>query len=258
MYGVYSKKTAIWAILCVLLGLFILMGLARHTIHTAAVPRELPIYSVETDKKLVSLGINCAWDDSDIDRLLQLLEEREVKATFFLVGNWCDKYPEAVKKLAAAGHELGSHSDTHPDMTKLTREQIASQLDASQKKIEALTGKPIYLFRPPSGAYNNLVVSTARQLGWEVIQWSNDSVDWKTPPVEEMVERVLKNAQPGDIMLFHAGKKNTPVALEIILDRLIADGYKFVPVGELIYPVPYTIDHAGRQNSQQKPLTVSG
>lgn len=247
MYGVYSKKAAIGAMLCVIIGILMLLGVAGRTMHTAASPKELPIYSVETQEKVAALGINCAWDDSDIDQLLKLLENRKIKATFFLVGDWCDQYPQAVKRLSDAGHELASHSDSHPDMTKLTREQITAELTLSKQKIEELSGQQIHLFRPPSGAYNNLVVSTARALGWEVIQWSNDSIDWKTPSVSEMVERVCKKAAPGDIMLWHAGKKNTPAALEQVLDRLIADGYRFVQVGELIYPQPYTINHAGRQ-----------
>lgn len=76
---------------------------------------------------------------------------------------------------------------------------------------------------------------------------SNDSLDWKTPPVDEMVSRVCKRAAPGDIMLFHAGKKNTAEALRQIISRLQSEGYSFKPVGELIFPAPYTIDHAGRQ-----------
>ena len=167
------------------------------------------------------------------------------------MGNWCDRYPEAVGQIAEAGHELGSHSDTHPDMTRLSREEIVQQLTRSQEKLEAASGRKIQLFRPPSGAYNDLVVATARELGFEVIQWSNDSVDWKTPPVGEMVERVCGRAQKGDIMLFHAGKANTPAALEQILDRLTAEGYRFVTVGELIYQPPYALDHTGRQRKTE-------
>lgn len=247
MFAVYKWKKPLFSIALLFAAVFFLLNTAGEAIQTAAAPRQLPIYSVKTDQKQMSLTINCAWDDSDMDQLLQILKDRNIKATFFIVGDWCKKYPQAVKKLADAGHELASHSDTHPDMTRLSREQIAEELRASKEKIEAVSGQKIRLFRPPSGSYNDAVVSTARSLGWEVIQWSNDSIDWKTPPVEDMVERVLKKAAPGDILLFHAGKKNTPAALEIILDRLLAQGYRFLPVGELIYPEPYTIDHAGKQ-----------
>ncbi|MCI8649963.1 MAG: polysaccharide deacetylase family protein [Anaerotruncus sp.] len=247
MYQVLTGRRLLSSLTILVLTGFLLLGNARRVIHTLAPPRELPIYSVETTSKTAALGINCAWDDSDIDRLLELLDQRSVKATFFIVGDWCDKYPEAVKKLANAGHELGSHSDTHPDMTKLSKEQIIAQLENSKQKIEAVSGQTLRLFRPPSGAYNNLVVTTARELGWEVVQWSNDSIDWKTPPVEEMVERVCKRAKAGDILLFHVGKANTLAALAQILDRLIGEGYEFVPIGKLLLPAPYELDHTGRQ-----------
>ncbi len=249
MFAIYTGKKFALALALTFAVIFCLLGTVKTAIRTNAVPRDLPIYSVNTLEKQIALTINCAWDDSDIDRLLQLLEDRNLKATFFIVGDWCDKYPNAVQKLADAGHELGSHSDSHPDMARQNREQITAELNVSKQKIEDCSGQKIHLFRPPSGSYNNLVISTARTFGWEVIQWSNDSVDWKEPAVDEMVERVLKKAAPGDILLFHAGKKNTPAALEIILDRLLAEGYRFVTVGELIYPAPYTIDHAGRQSA---------
>ena len=246
MYGVFRLQKLVLGGGCIGLALLIFLGVGRSLL-TSAKPRELPIYSVEREEKLAALGINCAWDDSDIDVILSLLEERQVKATFFLVGDWCRKYPEAAQKLAQAGHELGSHSDTHPDMTKLSQEEIQAQLERSRETIQEVTGQTVRLFRPPSGAYNDLVVSTARTLGWEVIQWSNDSLDWKTPPVESMVERVCRKAAPGDILLWHAGRKNTPAALAQVLDQLMGQGYQFVTVGELIYPQPYTIDHTGRQ-----------
>lgn len=248
MFAVLKWKKPVLFLVVFAAAMIFFLTNGGKTQETAAQPRELPIYSVQTDAKQLSLTINCAWDDSDIDQLLKILSDRNIKATFFIVGDWCDKYPQAVQKLADAGHELGSHSDTHPDMTKQSKEQIAKELNASKEKIESVSGQPIHLFRAPSGSYNNLVVSTARSLGWEVIQWSNDSIDWKEPPVEEMTERVLKKAAPGDIMLFHAGKKNTPKALELILDDLLEQDYEFVTVGELIYPEPYSIDQAGKQS----------
>ncbi|WP_242968943.1 polysaccharide deacetylase family protein [Marasmitruncus massiliensis] len=174
MFAVYTGKRFVLVLAVTLAVVCCLLGTVKTAIRTNAVPRELPIYSVNTPEKQMALTINCAWDDSDVDQLLQILEDRNIKATFFIVGDWCDKYPDAVRKLADAGHELGSHSDTHPDMARQTREQITAELNASRRKIEDVSGQEIHLFRPPSGSYNNLVVSAARALGWEVIQWSND------------------------------------------------------------------------------------
>jgi len=174
MFAVYTGKRFVLVLTVTLAVVCCLLGTVKTAIRTNAVPRELPIYSVNMPEKQMALTINCAWDDSDVDQLLRILEDRNIKATFFIVGDWCDKYPDAVRKLADAGHELGSHSDTHPDMARQTREQITAELNASRRKIEDVSGREIHLFRPPSGSYNNLVVSAARALGWEVIQWSND------------------------------------------------------------------------------------
>lgn len=134
-------------------------------------------------------------------------------------------------------------------MTKLGREEIAQQLDASGSKLEALTGQRPVLFRAPSGAYNNLVVSTARALGWEVIQWSNDSLDWKGLSVEEITARVAGARRAGGHHALPRGQaqhgRGAPPGSST---TLAAQGYRFAPVGELVYGPPYTIDHTGRQH----------
>lgn len=235
-----------------ILALVILLGQSGRIVHeadfTSANPRELPIYSVETTENRVALGINCAWDDKDIDSILQTLAEKDVKATFFLVGNWCGQYPDAALKIAAAGHEIGSHSQTHPDMTKLSREEIERQLNDSKACIEKVTGKEIRLFRPPSGAYNNLTVSTARALGWEVVQWDCDTLDWKGGETPEIVQNGTKKLQNGSILLLHAGTKHTAEALPALIDTIREQGFNLTPVGRLLYLPPYAIDHTGRQH----------
>ena len=248
MYLVTCKGRAALGLGGLAMALLLALGLGGHAIRTlAAAARQLPIYSVETTEKRAALGINCAWDDSGIDEILSLLKQRGIKATFFLVGEWCEKYPQAAQKLAQAGHELASHSQTHRDMTQLDQEQIAWELGTSAESIRTATGREPRLFRPPSGAYNDLLVSTARDLGWEVVQWDVDSLDWKEPPVGEMVERVCEKCRPGSILLWHAGKPDTPEALAQSLDRLQGEGYTFCTVGELLYPPPYRLDHTGRQ-----------
>lgn len=248
MYHVARGRWALPVLAGLAAALALLVGAGGRALAAqAAGGRQLPIYSVETPERLVALGINCAWDDSGLGELLALLEERGVKATFFLVGEWCERYPQAANRLAQAGHELGSHSQTHRDMTQLDRAQIAWELEASAAAIRAATGQSPRLFRPPSGAYNDLVIATARQLGWEAVQWDVDSLDWQEPPVEEMVERVCAKCRPGSILLWHLGKPDTPDALAQALDRLQGEGYRFCTVGELLYPPPYRLDHTGRQ-----------
>ena len=141
--------------------------------------RLLPIYCVETEKPQVAISFDSAWGADDTDTLLQILEENDVKTTFFMCGYWVDKYPEEVKKIAEAGHDLGNHSATHPHMSQLSKEQIKEELITTGNKIEELTGVKSELFRPPFGEYTNDVISAAEECGYYTIQWDVEGLDTK-------------------------------------------------------------------------------
>jgi len=209
--------------------------------------RRLPIYSVNTTENLVALGINCAWGDEDIPQLLTILRENNITASFFVTGTFCRKFPDAVAQIAAAGHEIGSHSNNHVDLTKLGEAKIREEIRRGNEEIIAITEKTPTLFRPPSGAYNNLVIQVIENEDMMPIHWSCDSIDYKNPTTEQMKIRIMKKLQPGAILLFHAGAKNTPAALPEIIAEIKNAGYKFVSVGDMIYPPPYSLDHEGRQ-----------
>lgn len=259
MFITISKKNIASAALVVLLcGTLVfascnnLFTQIKRTVATAGQERKLPIYSVNTDEKKIALGINCAWDADDIPLLIEILQAEDVKASFFVAGSWVTNYPEALAALAAAGHEIGSHSNSHRDMTTLTAAQITEEANTSAELIKNVTGSAPTLFRMPSGSYNNQVIETLEGLGYYTIQWDLDSVDWKNPTVEEMSNKILMGAAPGTITLFHSGAQNTPETLKRIIPQLKAQGYTFVPVGELIYKSDYYIDHAGKQFSTVK------
>ena len=210
--------------------------------------RLLPIYNVDKgEDKVCSITFDAAWDDLDTDKLIEILNKYQVKATFFMVGSWVEKYPESVKKFASNGHEIMNHSDSHPHINQLSEEKVKEEITKCADKIEAATGKRPDLFRGPYGEYNNTVLRAAEAVGNKTIQWDVDSLDWKDLAADDIVARVTKRVKPGSIILFHNGAKNTPEALPEILEKLIADGYRFVPVGELIHRENYTIDHRGRQ-----------
>lgn len=194
------------------------------------------------------------WGNEDTQTLIDILGKYNIKATFFVVGSWVDKYPESVKALHDAGHEIMNHSDTHPHMTQLSADQMNTEVNSCSDKIEAITGVRPTLFRPPYGDYNDKVVSTLRDSGYFTIQWDVDSHDWMNKGSENVVSRVLSKTQPGSILLFHNAAKDTPPALPTIIDGLIKEGYEFLPVSKIIYKDNYTIDHTGRQipNSAQK------
>ncbi len=159
------------------------------SIISAQNERKLPIYCVETDKPQVSISFDAAWGAEDTDRLLQILADNEVKATFFLCGYWVADYPEEVKKIAEAGHDLGNHSSTHPHMNQLSSEQIAKELADCHKAVKDLTGIEMNLFRPPFGEYNNTVIETSFANSYYPIQWDIDTLERKTTAQKSRLHR---------------------------------------------------------------------
>ena len=217
-------------------------------VSAAKIKRELPIYSVKIEEKKVALSFDAAWGNEDTEELIQILKTYNIKATFFIVGSWVDKYPESVKALYDAGHEIGNHSNSHPDMSKLSQEKILNELNFCNEKIENIIGVKPLLFRAPYGAYNNTLISTVKSIGMYTIQWDCDSCDWMEGHTAERIKNdVLKKIKPGSIVLFHNAAINTPAALPGIIEKLQSDGYTFCKISELIYKDNYTINHKGEQ-----------
>jgi polysaccharide deacetylase family sporulation protein PdaB len=209
--------------------------------------KKLPIYSVDTEEKKIAISFDAAWGNSHSRPILDILDQYGVKTTFFLVKIWVDEYPEDVKEMAARGHEVQNHSATHPDMTTLSPEQIREEIEITGAAIEAITGVKPNLFRPPFGAYDNKVIDTLESMGYKVIQWSVDSLDWKEISADQIVERVLSRIEPGSIVLFHNDAVHVEEYLPRILEELAAQGYEVVPIGQLIYWDNYHMDHTGKQ-----------
>ena len=220
-------------------------------VGTAATTRQLPIYCVQRDQKLVSISFDAAWGNEDTQQLIDILEKYKVKATFFVVGEWVDKYPESVKALADAGHEVMNHSNTHAHYPQLSADQVVADLNACNDKIEAVTGVRPTLVRLPYGDYDDNSINAVRSIGMEPIQWDVDSLDWKEIPANEITQRVVSRVCPGSIVLFHNAAIHTPEALPGIIECLLQEGYTFVPISQIILPgtcgTDYTIDHTGRQ-----------
>ncbi|QAT49350.1 polysaccharide deacetylase family protein [Caproiciproducens sp. NJN-50] len=220
-----------------------------QAVQASASKRLLPIYNVKTEEKKIAISFDAAWGNEETQTLIDILKEYNVKTTFFVVGAWVDKYPDSVKALAAAGHEVCNHSDTHPHMPKLSENDMKKQISSCNDKIKAVTGVSPILFRPPYGDYNNPVIKTTQDLDMYAIQWNVDSLDWKNPTPQQIIDRVTTKVKPGSIVLFHNGAKNTPAALPTILKTLQSQGYTIVPVSQLILKSNYTIDQAGMQIS---------
>ncbi len=215
-------------------------------VGVSASARQLPIYSVQRDNKAVSLTFDAAWGNEYTQTLIDTLNKYGVKATFFLVGQWVDKYPESVKALADAGMEIGNHSDTHPHMAKLSAKQIIDEVSLCSGKIENITGQEVKLFRCPYGEYDDEVIETLRNMGIYPIQWDVDSLDWKDLSASDITQRITSRVTDGSIILFHNAGLNTPEALPGIIEYLLSEGYAIVPVSELLLQGEYDVDNTGR------------
>ena len=219
------------------------------TTKTTKDDRKVPIYSVCRPDNKISISFDAAWGADDTDILLKILADNDVLTTFFLCGTWVDKYPDDVKKMAAAGHDVANHGNNHAHVSKLSLEENKAEIQGCHDKIKELTGIEPNLFRPPYGEYNNTVISAAEALNYYTIQWDIDSHDWMAKGKEYEIDRVLnnKNLQNGSIILFHNDAKFTPQTLDTIIKGLKEKGYDIVPVSQLIHFENYEIDHTGRQ-----------
>ena len=242
------KIVAIVLSLALVSGLFLAVRFSGASeVISGNVERKLPIYRVKTDEKKIAISFDCAWGTDYTDTLLSVMEKENVKSTFFMVEFWTVKHGDYVKKIVGCGHEIGTHSKTHPEMSKLDRSAIESELKSSSLAIENITGKKVELFRAPFGDYDDLLIETAKDLGLFTIQWDVDSLDWKDLSASEITEKVVKNAKEGSIVLFHNQGKHTAEALPGIIAKLKDKGFTFVSIGELIYRDNYKILPNGEQ-----------
>jgi polysaccharide deacetylase family sporulation protein PdaB len=236
-----------------ILGLVVLSGLYVGGLNEPATTvlarrRELPVYCVDRPDKVLSISFDASWGGDKTMDVLDILDAHQVKTTFFLVGGWVDKYPDLVKEIVARGHEIGNHSDTHAHMSQLGEEAIKKELRMMSDKVETLTGVRPTLFRPPYGAYNDRVVTTTRAEGYEVVQWSIDSLDWKDRGTADIIKQCTYRVDNGDIVLFHNDSKDIVNALPTVIKHYQGLGYQIIPVSEILLKGETTIDVQGKQH----------
>ena len=217
------------------------------TIQTSATTKLLPIYNVQTEENKIAFTMNCAWNVDDIDSILETLKNNGEHITFFMVGNWVDKYPEAVKKIYEAGHEIGSHSNTHPHVNNLSSEKNLEEIKLSVSKIEKITGQKINLYRAPYGEYNDTVIQVAQENGYYIIQWNLDTLDYEGLTGDEMWNRLENRLVKGSIILSHNGTKHTADSLDMLIKNIKSQGFEITTVSDLIYKDNYIINNNGIQ-----------
>ena len=255
-YIILTKKSLV-AIVCTLTAAIVAVSLAVSSagaVWASVKKKKLPIYSAYHTEKNIAFSFDAAWGDEDTQQLIDIFKRYDIKVTFFVVGKWVDNYPDSVKALADAGHEIENHSDTHAHMTRLSKDDMIREINNANKKIETVTGKRPTLFRAPYGEYNDMLVEAVKECGMYCIQWDVDSLDWKNRSVERIHDKVTGKTLPGSIVLFHNAALNTPASLPSVIETLTDRGYKFLRVSELIYKDNYTIDYTGKQIPQVKSI----
>lgn len=193
-------------------------------------------------EKIVALTFDDGPNPPYTEKILAVLAEEQVHATFFVLGEHARRYPEWVRREIEAGHEVGTHSDLHKDVIRMDRGELAADLAQAVSAIETATGRRPQYFRPPHGFRDPLVLAEAQRQGLTVVNWTVMSRDWTNPGVDVLVERMQKAVEPGSIILLHDGdglkqlspRDQTAEAARIIIRRLKAEGYRFVTLSEAL------------------------
>ena len=250
MKVLFLKKSIIFTILALVI-FFTAYSLNLSVLSVGStyftIPKKLPIYAVDRSDNKLSISFDAAWGADKTTEIMNICDEYNVKATFFLVGFWIEEYPDKVKEIYNRGFEIGIHSNTHPDMTKLSKTEMKQELSTNIKLIEDLTGFRPKLFRPPYGSYNNKLIEVCKELNLNCIQWDVDSLDWKDLLSEEIASRVTTKVKSGSVVLFHNNSKNIIGGLKMVLEYFKMKDLTVVPIGELIYYDNYYINNQGLQ-----------
>ncbi len=189
--------------------------------------------------KFLALTFDDGPSERDTNKILDILAENNIKATFFVIGKNAEKHLDIVKRISNEGHEIGNHTYSHPQMREISPKEVNDEIVRTQQILQGITGKTPKLFRPPGGYLNNMIMEQILLNNCTTVLWSwrQDTMDWKNPPVHDIINTVISNVQDGDIILFHDyiyGDSPTPEALKEIIPKLKNMGYEFVTVSELI------------------------
>ena len=240
-FGVVRKRLAVLVACASLVcggGLLLMAVLPGNSFYGETITSvQLP-----NGKKLVALTFDDGPYHPYTQKLLAVLEEKQVKATFFMVGNNASQNPEVVTLVTSKGHEVALHAEEHRDFLKLNEQELVGNIFRGKKLLEELTGNPVKYLRPPHGFRAWAVMEAASDAGLKVVNWSVIPRDWTNPGAQEIAERVCKNVTPGAIVLLHDGdapaqtasRKQTVEATALIIDELRKQGYNFVTVSQLL------------------------
>ncbi len=228
---ILNKKNLLLILILVLLVVAFLISLKTISINTMNYYD--PIYSGDANDKEIAFACNVVWGNEYLPEILRILKENNIEITFFIGGDWAEKYPDELKTIYSAGHELGNHGQNHKKQSQLNIEQNKQEILKAEEAIKNATGVKTLLFAPPYGDVNDTVSDSAEALGYKVIMWSIDTIDWNTKDYNKILERVEKNQHNGAIILMHPTEV-TVKALPDMIKSLTTKGYEIVDVSEVL------------------------
>lgn len=192
-----------------------------------------PIFNGNQAQPKIAFACNVFWGEEFLPDMLDTFDKNNIKITFFIGGSWAKRYPDVLKELARRGHELGNHTYSHPHPNTLSKEKNKEQILLAEDLIKQLTDIKTTLYAPPYGEYNDTVLQAAQELGYKTIMWTVDTVDWKRPPPEVIINKISKKAQNGAIILMHPTKP-TAEALPELIRQLKEKGYTITTVSDVL------------------------
>ncbi len=206
-----------------------MMAVAQPTMSNNALE---PLRSMGNDNKNIAITVDTVFGDDYTEDILSVLDEKGVKATFFVTGAWAEQFPQKVGKILKAGHEIANHSYAHKKYTDIPAEQIATDAKMASDILKTIVGRDVKIIRAPYGAYDDMVLQTLYDNGFIPVKWSVDSMDWKREGTDQIVNNVVGNVKNGSIIMFQNNIVDTPVALKQALEKLYEEGYCAVTLSE--------------------------
>lgn len=207
-------------------------NISNKVVSTATNAISTPIVKVETDEKVVALSINCVKNMDNIDNILDTLSKTNSKATFFVTGDIVEKYPKEIQKIINNGNEIGNLSNKYTSLKQMSKEDIKTQMQECNKKIENVTSNVPKLFRSPYGECNAIILQEAKENNMEVVGWNIDSLDYNGLTDEEINDRINENLSAGSIILMH--NEYLKDNLESVINNIEKSGYQVTNISKML------------------------
>lgn len=228
---IIKRKTILFAVLVLFLISIIISVINRKSVNTFKIFD--PIYKGSETEKKVAFACNVVWGNEYLPDMLSEFKKNNIRISFFIGGDWADKNKELLMRIHADNHEIGNHGYNHLRHTQISEEKNKEEIIKTEEVINNIIGVKTELFAPPYGDVNKKVAKTAEGLGYKVIMWSIDTIDWNTKDYTKILERVNKKIHNGAIILMHP-TESTVKALPIMINNLVNNNYDIVPVSEVL------------------------